>query len=161
MKNKTLLISILLILIAGGAYWLYAHQTPQTNTEKTESTLSAEEKALQTMGAMETGELPSTGVDAEANTSAIKEFTISNDHFSYTPNNITVKKGDNVKITFNNTGGTHDLKIDEFAVATPILGANKSATVEFKATKTGSFQYYCSVGNHRAMGMWGTLTVTE
>jgi hypothetical protein len=39
------------------------------------------------------------------------------------------------------------------------VGAGASDVVEFTADKAGTFEYYCSVGNHRAMGMKGTLTV--
>ncbi len=74
---------------------------------------------------------------------------------------MSVKKGDTVKITFVNSSGLHDLKIDEFNVATKQLAAGKEETVTFVASKTGTFEYYCSVGNHRAMGMKGTLTVSE
>jgi plastocyanin len=72
---------------------------------------------------------------------------------------MSVKKGDTVKITFKNTGGFHDLKIDEFKVATKQLQGGASEVVTFVADKAGTFEYYCSVGNHRAMGMKGTLTV--
>jgi len=32
-------------------------------------------------------------------------------------------------------------------------------SVTFVADKTGTFEYYCSVGNHRAQGMVGKLIV--
>ena len=72
---------------------------------------------------------------------------------------MTVKKGDRVRITFKNSGGTHDFIIDEFNVATKRLNGGEQDAVEFTADKTGSFEYYCSVGSHRAMGMKGTLVV--
>jgi plastocyanin len=92
---------------------------------------------------------------------AVKEFTVTGANFSFTPSTMTVKKGDTVKITFVNSGGFHDLKIDEFAVATKKLSSGAQEVVEFVADKAGTFEYYCSVGDHRAMGMKGTLTVTE
>jgi len=79
----------------------------------------------------------------------------------FSPNEITVNKGDTVRIKITNTKGTHDFKIDEFAVATSQINGGEKATVAFTADKAGSFEYYCSVGNHRTMGMKGTLTVTE
>lgn len=93
------------------------------------------------------------------NTIGEKEFIISGQNFSFTPNLITVKKGDKIKITFKNSDGTHNLKIDEFNVATKTIKSGEEQSVEFIADKTGSFEYYCSVGTHRAMGMWGTLKV--
>ena len=91
--------------------------------------------------------------------STIKEFTVDASSFAFAPKTMTVNKGDTVKITVNNAGGMHDLKIDEFNAATRILKAGESETITFVADKTGVFEYYCSVGSHRAMGMVGTLTV--
>ena len=76
-----------------------------------------------------------------------------------TPKQLKAKKGDTVKITFKNSEGIHDWVIDEFNARTPRIQSGQSAQVEFVANKTGSFVYYCSVGEHRAQGMWGTLVV--
>ena len=89
----------------------------------------------------------------------VKEFSISAAPFSFTPATMVVNKGDTVKITVKNTKGTHNLKIDEFNAATRILNAGETQTITFVADKVGTFEYYCSVGNHRAQGMVGTLTV--
>jgi plastocyanin len=102
--------------------------------------------------------------DKEENSStsaSVKEFTISGQNFSFVPNAITVKKGDKVKITFKNADGFHDFVVDEFGAATKQTKAPTTEVLEFTADKVGSFEYYCSVGTHRAMGMFGTLTVTE
>lgn len=88
-----------------------------------------------------------------------KEFTVTGKNFSFDPNEIRVKKDDEIVINFVNGGGFHDFRIDEFNVATKQLQSGGEETVTFVADKAGSFQYYCSVGNHRAMGMWGTLVV--
>lgn len=93
--------------------------------------------------------------------SAVKAFTIAAANYSFTPGAISVKKGDTVKITLKNTGGFHDLVIDEFGTGTKRLNNGQEETVIFVADKTGTFEFYCSVGSHRQMGMKGTLTVTE
>ena len=72
---------------------------------------------------------------------------------------IKVKKGDTVTINFMNKEGIHDWVIDEFGVRTPKIQAGQSASVTFVADKTGTFEYYCSVGSHRARGMRGNLIV--
>ncbi len=72
---------------------------------------------------------------------------------------MTVKKGDTVKITFKNSGGMHDWKIDEFSAGTKVLQVGQQETIQFVADKAGTFEYYCSVGQHRAMGMKGSLIV--
>lgn len=89
----------------------------------------------------------------------VKTFTVDSSNFAFSPKEIKVKKGDKVKIVLQNKGGMHDLVIDEFNVATDKLQGDTSDSIEFTADKTGEFQYYCSVGKHREMGMWGTLIV--
>lgn len=86
-------------------------------------------------------------------------FTVNGGNFYFKPNTITVKQGDTVTITFINDEGTHDFKIDEFNVASSRIGSGAQEVVTFVADKKGSFEYYCSVGTHRQMGMWGTLVV--
>ena len=53
-----------------------------------------------------------------------------------------------------------DFVIDEYNIkkATPI---NEEVVIEFTADKAGEFVYYCSMPNHRQLGQWGTLLVTE
>ena len=89
----------------------------------------------------------------------VKSFTVVASNFKFTPSTITVKKGDTVKITFQNSGGSHDFVIDEFKIHSKIIPSGASETVQFVADKSGSFFYYCSVANHRQMGMQGTLIV--
>lgn len=91
--------------------------------------------------------------------SETKKFSVNGNNFSFSPNEIRVKKGDTVQITFVNKSGIHDFVIDEFSVATKQIGSGKQAVVEFVADKSGTFEFYCSVSNHRAMGMTGSLVV--
>ena len=101
---------------------------------------------------------PSTS-GTTSSTAKTVSFTINGGNFYFKPNVMKVKLGDTVNITFTNDEGMHDFKIDEFAVATDRIGSGVSTTASFVANKKGTFQYYCSVGQHRANGMWGTLTV--
>lgn len=73
---------------------------------------------------------------------------------------LVVNQGDLVRVEFtNNDFMPHDWVLDEFNAATDIINEGESASVEFVADRSGTFQYYCSVGQHRAMGMFGNLTV--
>lgn len=94
-------------------------------------------------------------------TGEVKEFVVEGNNFKFAPTTLTVKKGDRVRVVFKNTGGLHDFVIDEFQVATKQIQGNTEDVVEFVADKAGQFEYYCSVGQHRQMGMKGTLTVQE
>lgn len=92
-------------------------------------------------------------------TTEVREIEIDGSNFAFAPKEVRVPYGSQVKIVFKNTGGTHDLVIDEFDVRTKIIQGDATDSVTFTANKKGSFQYYCSVGSHREMGMWGTLIV--
>jgi plastocyanin len=102
---------------------------------------------------------PTSRPIAKATKNTTQEFTVNGSNFKFDPQEIIVKKGDTVKVTFKNTGGMHDFVIDEFNVKTKKLATGEQESVQFVADKTGSFEYYCSVGQHRTMGMWGTLKV--
>lgn len=92
--------------------------------------------------------------------SEVKTFTVDAKNFSFSPSEIKVKKGDKVKIVMNNTQGFHDIVIDEFANAkTKQVSSPATDSMEFVADKSGTFEYYCSVGKHREMGMFGKLIV--
>lgn len=89
----------------------------------------------------------------------VKEFTIEGSPFKFVPNVMRVKVGDTVRVTFKNVQGTHDFTLDEFEVQTETLATGESETVEFVADRAGTFEYYCSVMDHRAKGMVGSLIV--
>jgi len=88
-----------------------------------------------------------------------REFAISASPYKFSVTEIRVKKGDTVKIVFKNEQGAHDWVVDEFNARTKVLQAGQTETIEFTADKTGTFEYYCSVMNHRQMGMVGKLIV--
>lgn len=89
----------------------------------------------------------------------VKSFTITGSNFQFSPAELRVKQGDTVRLTFVNGSGVHDWKLDEFSAATKVLQNGEQETIEFVADRAGEFEYYCSVGNHREMGMKGTLIV--
>jgi len=101
------------------------------------------------------------GGDAKTDnmTEGVKSFTVIGENFSYDLKEMKVKKGDKVRVTFRNNEGFHDWNLDEFGAKTNKLQANDEETIEFVADKAGTFEYYCSVGSHRAMGMVGKLIV--
>lgn len=153
---KYISIVIVLLLVIGGGLVMgkkivrHFRQSEPPQEMKEEMTMTPEPTKSMTMS-------PST--TSAAMNEAEKDITVTGSNFKFEPSTITVKKGQKVKITFTNAGGMHDFVIDEFNVKTKMIQTGQSDTVEFTPDKTGTFQYYCSVGNHRAMGMQGTLTV--
>lgn len=101
------------------------------------------------------------GGDAVAPDSELgqKSFTVIGSNYAYDLEDITVQEGDEVTINFRSNEGTHDFVIDELDVATDTITEGQETSVTFVADQTGTFEFYCSVGNHRAQGMVGTLTV--
>ena len=95
----------------------------------------------------------------------VKTFVVTGENFKFVVNgasnpDIKVNKGDRVRIEFTSTKGFHDWVVDEFDVATKQVRDSDGMTyVEFIADKIGTFEYYCSVGQHRANGMKGNLIV--
>lgn len=88
-----------------------------------------------------------------------KVFQINASNYKYDVKEIRVKKGDKVKIVLNVNQGLHDLVLNEFGIASEKTQTGGIATMEFVADKEGKFEYYCSIGTHRQMGMFGTLIV--
>jgi plastocyanin len=86
-------------------------------------------------------------------------FTLDSFNYEYSQEEIRVKQGDTVTINLTNSEGYHDWVVDEFDVATAKINNGESASVTFVADKKGTFEYYCSVGIHRQMGMVGILIV--
>lgn len=86
-------------------------------------------------------------------------ITIEGADYFFKPNEIRVKKDQKVKIVFKNTKGFHDLVVDEFGAWTPQILEGNSTEVTFTPDKVGVFEFYCSVGGHRALGMKGKLIV--
>lgn len=97
-------------------------------------------------------------------TPEVKTFVIDGTNFAFaikgqTTTDLRVKQGDRVKIVFNNMDGFHDWKVDEFKAATQKIKTGETSSVEFVADKKGTFEYYCSVGQHRMNGMKGNLII--
>ncbi len=140
---KTLITIIILALLVWGGYTLInrdgAEMTPTNNEAITTPT-------------------PTPTPSPVSSTPTIREIAVTGSNFAFSTSTIRVKRGDTVRIVFKSQG-THDWVIDEFNKRTKVLSAGQSETIEFVADKTGSFEYYCSVGTHRQMGMKGTLIV--
>ena len=69
--------------------------------------------------------------------SNVKEFTVEAFRFGYSPDTITVNKGDKVRIKIENTDTLHGIRI-------PDLGIRGDEILEFTADKTGEFIWYCT-----------------
>lgn len=160
MNNKTLMAGLVVVIVLIGGIILLTNKG-KTNQNTPVETAVPQVQSRPTPTTSPTEEATSSMKKTEETTAkgSVKEFTITGSPFKDVPNKISAKKGDMVKITFKNSLGTHDFVIDEFKVRTKILPAGGEETVQFVASKTGTYNYYCSVDSHRAQGMEGILTV--
>jgi nitrosocyanin len=156
-RNLSPIIGVVVVIVAVAGYLLIRNQQTSTSTDNTTQTPSNTDTNTQNPAGQDRSLITPTPTAPDQ--AAVKAFTVQGSNFAFAPSTLTVNKGDKVKITFQNSGGSHNFVIDELNVKTAILPSGQSATVEFTADKTGTFEYYCSVGSHRAMGMKGSLIV--
>jgi plastocyanin len=155
MKNNTIIILIgvvALLLLCGGLYFMSMSQQGKTPgseimEKKTEGGAVVEEETTEEKDMV-----------SDQNT---KNFIVTGTNFAFDVTEMRVKKGDTVVVTFVNSEGFHDWVLDEFNVRTSQLQPGEEETITFVADKVGEFEYYCSVGQHRAQGMVGKLIVEE
>ncbi len=139
--NKNLAIGLVAVLVLGGLGVWYLGSRSKTQDPRLK---------------MEVTATPEPTVEAVGE---VKEFVVNGNDFRFDVTEMRVKVGDKVRVTFKNTGGFHDFVLDEFGAKTAQLADGKEETVEFVADAAGTYEYYCSVGKHRQMGMVGKLIV--
>lgn len=159
-------IVVALILVIGGG-WLLMNQNSMQEEGATEnegvmevggetSEESIEHGMMEEEPGEETSNIPE-GTEAVANAT----FNLTGWNFAFSETEIRVKKGQTVTVNFESTSGFHDWVVDEFNAATKKVNPGEPTSVTFVADKAGTFEYYCSVGSHRANGMVGNLIVEE
>ncbi|MGK0209297.1 MAG: plastocyanin [Patescibacteria group bacterium] len=132
-----------------------------TDEEIDENTVPVEDDSDDSVS---TGSVITGNVISDGGSSDVKTFVVWGKSFEYSVNgvsngDIVVDSGDLVRIEFTSTSGYHDWVVDEFDAATEKVSDGESSFVEFVALGSGSFEYYCSVGSHRAAGMEGKFIV--
>lgn len=94
------------------------------------------------------------------NAGEIKEVTVEGKEFSLSPSNLTLTKGEKVRIVFKNVGNmSHDFVIEGSNIRTRLVAPGGEEMLEFTPSESGTLTFYCSVGNHRVLGMEGEIEV--
>jgi plastocyanin len=155
-KGNTLVIVLVLVavLVVGGVVAFMMTQSQGNPTTETGEMEHSEEMTVD-----ESQDQATDSPDADDANAVVVNVSARN--FSYNPTEIRVKRGDTVKIVLNVEAGMHDWVVDEFDARTDVVSTGETTEVTFIADQAGEFEYYCSVGNHRQMGMVGTLIVEE
>ncbi len=140
MKRVWLLLPLLAILVVSGCVGQYGKPTTPTPIEEVQ---------------------PTTPTEQVQSTGEVKEFIVEGSEFKFSPAAITVSKGDSVKVTFKNVGSTgHNFVVGDLGVSTSVISPGTTETVDFIASRSGTFAFYCSVPGHRAAGMEGQVVIS-
>jgi len=87
----------------------------------------------------------SDNADVSDNAAAeVREFSIVAKNWEFDPAEITVNKGDTVRLLITSVDVDHGFAIPEFGVSEK-LSPGEEVTVEFVADKTGEFTFFCNV----------------
>jgi plastocyanin len=170
MKPKGVFLTIFFVAILGGCNLLI----PQTNQTQTsplnltdDATGSADETTmdddfLEDDSAMVEDDVV-TDQDPVQDAMSNQVVEIQMSSFAYSVKEIKAKPGETVTVNLVNAGGSHDFDIDELDIDTEVITTGQENTVDITipqdAVPGTEYAYYCSVGNHRAQGMEGTIIV--
>ncbi len=142
----TFLVISLAVLVSGCSQNTETEETPTTDpTETVEVTLEPNE----------------TPEEEEEYMESVR-YEIDMTNFAFQPNEISMNAGETIKVKIVNSEGFHDLVIDELNVKSKQLKEGEEEILEITVpedTESGTYEFYCSVGNHREQGMVGTLRV--
>lgn len=147
MKKTILIIAGVLIIIVGG-YFLFrgGYQVPTPAQTQTP--------------AAETGQPIEASPATQAPVAGVTEISVNGTEFSFSPASINVKASEKVKITFKNNGrAPHNLVIEGLNIGTKTISGGQIDIVEFTASSSGTYTFFCSIPGHRASGMEGSLKV--
>jgi plastocyanin len=164
------LIILLVVLVVGGLYIMNYNSMAQApnpvnqNSSGTNS-LGTDNSGTTNSSTDTSGEIPILTPEPiqspnPSNINEVKNINVVGTEFSFTPSTITLNNGDSVSLTFKNNGTyPHNLSIPDLNIATKTIKPGEQDTIQFTVSKTGSFQYTCTIDSHAAQGMTGTLTV--
>ena len=112
--SKLLLIVFIVVVLGGAAYFVMQRGNTYSSYQMT---------AVST---------PAPSLPSGAPIGMVKSFTVSGTEFAFTPNTLSVNKGDTVKILFTNNGKfPHNFTITEFNVQSKTISHRESDTVIF------------------------------
>jgi plastocyanin len=159
MKPLHVLLTLLVIIVIG-TIWLKGRESAPVSEAQpvvetpTGNAVTTEIPAVETANTAPHEMMMDTDTQGE-----MKMFNVTGTNFAYDVTEIRVRQGDTVMIHLMSNGGTHDFVIDELGIKSDLVKQGGMEMITFTASKKGTFEYYCSVGSHRANGMVGKLIV--
>lgn len=90
----------------------------------------------------------------------VVEYTILLSEHRFRPAEITVQRGERVRLVLKNVGEeTHEFELDGYNFEIADIEPGQVVTVVFSADKTGRFEFSCHEPGHYEQGMKGELIV--
>lgn len=152
--NKIILIVIVVLTITTGGYLFFKG----SSKEKSEPVVSpGTSSAVPAPGETDVEEVV---VEEGKSLDEVKEIIIISTEFAFTPSIITARAGQQIVLNFENQGkSNHNFIIEGLGVGSRVIGAGQTDIIEFTASDSGTYTFFCSVPGHRAAGMEGLLKV--
>lgn len=100
---------------------------------------------------------------SDAPITAIVDYTVEMSSYAMSPNELEGEPGETIRIELVSLDSEHDFVIDELNVQSSVLGSGNKEVIEITIPTTAlsgtEYVFYCSIMNHRALGMQGVLRV--
>lgn len=151
------MVGAILIAIIGILAWIifsFSPAWPMTNKseDQPQPTVSSQPADISNL------EMTEEKTEDEVNNTIGMEMA----NFSFKTKELTLKAGETYTINLVNKEGMHDMVIDELNFKSRQLkaGETQELTLTIPMDAAGQeYEYYCSVGSHRQMGMIGKLKI--
>lgn len=108
------------------------------------------------------GEMESATVNNIEDVGEVYDYTIAMDNYSFSPELIQASPGEVLSIELVDVQGNHDFVIDEFGVRSELMDEGETQVIYVEIpedAESGNYDFYCSIGNHRVLGMEGILQI--
>jgi|SaaInlLV_10m_DNA_2_1039722.scaffolds.fasta_scaffold103379_1 cytochrome c oxidase subunit II len=108
----------------------------------------------------ETIQVESNNKNLEFDLENAKELTMDASNWKFEASDVTINKGDSVRLIVNGKQGNHGLAIPELGIATGRIEEGGQQVIEFVAKKSGNYKYFCNVPcGHGHRDMKGFLKI--
>lgn len=144
------------LIVVGVITLLDTEQAQAPTTEESQQTADTEVPA--------TDDESTTGEDSDTEETAGQTVEIDMSDHQFSVETIQATPGETVTVELTNNQGIHDFVIDELNVDSGQMASGQSQTVTFTIPEDAAgqtYDFYCSVSNHRALGMEGQLIIAQ
>ncbi len=163
-KNLIIVLVVVVLLLIGGYFFMSNNTSEDVVIEDSDSMMMEDNQPTtfedNSMLEDDTSGSEETMGEEDSTVEGLAEIKMVGEDFSFDPDSFTVKAGQEVTVTLTSNDMEHDFVLEDLDVQTETIEEGETGSVTFTAPEEpGEYTYYCSVGDHRAMGMVGTMIV--